>query len=279
MREKKQSSSAKRPAVELMAPAGDPDAGYAALLYGADSIYLGVNRFSARADAGNFTLPEVDAITAYAHSLTPRRRVFAAVNTVVLQNELAPVVELLAALAEAAVDAVIVQDWGVYRVVRRHFPSLRLHASTQMAVHNRPGAETLRDLGFARVTLARELTLGEVCAVSSLPGIETEVFVHGALCYSYSGLCLFSSHVMGRSGNRGRCAYMCRDRFRTMETQEGSRGRFVFSMKDLAAGADLQDLLRSGVASLKIEGRMKSALYVAAVTNYYRRLIDGALTP
>ena len=262
---------------ELMAPAGSLDAGYAALHYGADSIYLGLKQFSARADAANFTPEELDAITAYAHSLQPRRKVFVTVNTLVLQDELSGLVEQLGTLADIGVDALIIQDLGVYRIAKKHFPELRLHASTQMAVHNRAGVEALKDLGFARVTLARELTLDEIREIiEAVPGVETEVFVHGALCYSYSGLCLFSSHRLGRSGNRGRCAYLCRDEF----TDDGRPAKgFVFSMKDLALPGEVAALGKAGVTSLKIEGRMKSPLYVAATTNYYRKLIDGNVSP
>ena len=280
---------------ELMAPAGSVDAGYAALHYGADSIYLGLKQFSARADAANFTPEELDAITAYAHSLQPGRKVFVTVNTLVLQDELAGLIEQLGTLADIGVDALIIQDLGVLRIAKKHFPELRLHGSTQMAVHNRAGVEALKDLGFARATLARELTLDEIReVVEQVPGIETEIFVHGALCYSYSGLCLFSSHRLGRSGNRGRCAYLCRDAFSVQGSTLGvgrsafdvpadlsavafakAEGRFLFSMKDLALPAEVAELGKAGVTSFKIEGRMKSPLYVAATTNYYRKLIDG----
>ena len=259
-----------------MAPAGSFDAACAAFHYGADAIYLGLKQFSARADAANFTPDELDAITAYAHSLLPRRNVFVTVNTLVLQDELSGLVEQLGALADIGVDALIIQDLGVYRIVKKHFPELRLHASTQLAVHNQAGVEALKELGFARVTLARELTLDEMREiVDAVPGVETEVFVHGALCYSYSGLCLFSSHRLGRSGNRGRCAYLCRDKFRTRDGKEG----FVFSMKDLALAEEVAALRKVGVTSFKIEGRMKSPLYVAATTNYYRKRIDGQVSP
>ncbi|MFA5043290.1 MAG: U32 family peptidase, partial [Kiritimatiellia bacterium] len=260
--------------IELLAPAGGLEAGYAAIHYGADAIYLGLPRFSARAEAANFSLEDVAAITGYAHSRPVRRRVYVTVNTLVQEHELDELVDALAAVAALGVDAVIVQDFGVYRILRRHFPGLRLHASTQMAIHNRPGVELARELGFARVTLARELTLEEVVDIASLPGIETEVFIHGALCYGYSGLCLYSSHLLGRSGNRGRCAYLCRDQYR-----QGAESQFVFSMKDLALPEFVPQLRRAGVAALKIEGRMKSPLYVAAVVNYYRQLLDGNLTP
>jgi len=263
------------PPVELLAPAGDPESGYAALHYGADALYLGLPRFSARAEAVNFTTGDLSEIVAYAHALTPRRRIFVTVNTVILQNELAEAVDLLMALADLEVDAVIVQDLGIARIIRQHIPELAMHASTQMAVHNLAGAQALKDLGFARVTLARELTLKEVRDITARCGIETETFIHGALCYSYSGLCLFSSMMRGRSGNRGRCTYPCRD-FCRVEAR--LKPGFPFSMKDLSLGGHVKDLREAGVASLKIEGRKKSPLYVATVVNYYRRMLDGHLS-
>ncbi len=259
--------------LELLAPAGGLEAGYAAIHYGADAIYLGLPRFSARAEAANYSFEDLAAITGYAHSRPVRRRVYATVNTLVQERELDELAETLVSVAAIGLDAVIVQDLGVYRILHRHFPGLRLHASTQMAIHNRPGVALARELGFARVTLARELTLDELTEIAALPGIETEVFVHGALCYSYSGLCLYSSHLLGRSGNRGRCAYLCRDQYRL-----GDENKFFFSMKDLALAEFVPQLRRAGVAALKIEGRMKSPLYVAAVVNYYRQLLDGKLT-
>lgn len=268
---------------ELLAPAGGPAAGYAALHYGADAVYLGLAKFSARADAENFTLDQVSEITAYAHALVPRRRVYAALNTLVLQRELDELIDQLGALAEIGVDAVIVQDLGVGYIARRHFPELRLHASTQLAIHNRQGMEAARELGFARATLARELTLAEIAEAAAATGIETEVFIHGALCYAYSGLCLFSSQTLGRSGNRGRCAYLCRDRFAPAGADPGAapaapeRAGFLFSMKDLALADALPALRRAGVAALKIEGRKKSPLYVAAAVNYYRQLLDESI--
>jgi putative protease len=274
---------------ELLAPAGGPEAGFAAFHFGADAIYLGLKKFSARAEAENFTLDEVDEITAYAHSLTPRRRVFITVNTLIRQDELPELVEDVARLDAIGVDAIILQDLGVYHLLREHFPHLELHASTQLAVHNRAGAEALADLGFQRVVLARELTFEEVDDITRAAGIETEVFIHGALCYSYSGLCLFSSQTLGRSGNRGKCAYSCRDSFDVtgapLELRDGSpvrrdpRQGFPFSMKDLALPDHLPALRAAGVSCVKIEGRKKSPLYVATTTDYYRRLLDGRLAP
>jgi U32 family peptidase len=277
-----------RPAAELLAPAGGPEAAYAAFHFGADAVYLGLKKFSARAEAENFTLDEVDAVTAYAHSLVPRRRVFVTVNTLIRQDEIAELVEALATLEEIGVDAVILQDLGVYRLIRREFPRLELHASTQLAVHNRAGAEALREMGFRRVVLARELTFEEVHDITRAAGIETEVFIHGALCYSYSGLCLFSAQTLGRSGNRGKCAYSCRDAFEVsgapLELRDATpvkrdpRSGFPFSMKDLALPDHVPALQAAGVSCFKIEGRKKSPLYVATTTDYYRKLIDGRLT-
>lgn len=274
-------------AVELLAPAGGPDAGFAAFAYGADAIYLGLKKFSARAEAENFTIEEVDEITAYAHSLTPRRRVFVTINTLVQQAELPELIHAIAQLAEVGVDALIIQDLGVYYLVRRYFPGLELHASTQLSVHNRAGAATLAALGFKRVVLARELTFEEVSDVTATGGVETEVFIHGALCYAYSGLCLFSSQTLSRSGNRGKCAYSCRDSYEVtgapMTLRDGTAVKrdpttgFPFSMKDLALPDHLPSLRAAGVSCFKIEGRKKSPLYVATTTDYYRKLLDGSM--
>ncbi len=275
--------------VELLAPAGGPESAFAAFHFGADAVYLGLKKFSARAEAENFTLDELDEVTAYAHALTPRRRVFVTVNTLVRQDELPELVEALAAVEAIGVDALIIQDLGVYHLVRRHFPKLELHASTQLAVHNRAGAEALRRLGFGRVVLARELTFEEVRDITATAGIETEVFIHGALCYAYSGLCLFSSQTLGRSGNRGKCAYSCRDSYEVsgapLTLRDGSPVKrdpttgFPFSMKDLALPDHVPALKAAGVSCFKVEGRKKSPLYVATTTDYYRRLIDGRLDP
>ncbi|MCC8190031.1 MAG: U32 family peptidase, partial [Planctomycetes bacterium] len=257
---------------ELLAPAGQPDAGYAALEYGADAVYLGLDRFSARAEAVNFTPDQLAVFTAYAHSLS--RRVYLTLNTLVQQKELPAATATLLTAAECGVDGVIVQDAGVARLVRERFPTLRLHASTQMAIHSPAGVAAAARLGFHRVTLARELDLDAIRTIAAGTDLEIECFIHGTLCYSYSGLCLFSSLVHGRSGNRGRCAYTCREAAAT------SAGPVhPFSLKDLALGERAPDLVRAGVASIKIEGRKKSPLYVAATVDYYRKLLDGRLSP
>ena len=219
-------------------------------------------------------------IVAYAHSFVPRRRVFVTINTLVLNRELRDLVETLDIAASCDVDALIVQDLGVARIALDHFPDLALHGSTQMAIHNAQGAKILRELGFRRVTLARELTIEEIAEITAESSIQVEIFIHGALCYSYSGLCLFSSQLRQRSGNRGRCTYPCRDAFRIKSpSPAGDTGHamFPFSMKDLALPEHVGVLHDAGVASLKIEGRMKSPLYVAATTRLYRGILDGTL--
>jgi putative protease len=260
---------------ELLAPAGDLDTAYAAFHYGADAIYLGLKQFSARAEASNFSLEELSEILAFAHATTPRRSVYVALNTLVKDAEIDTMIEMLAAVADLGVDALIVQDPGVIRLARRYFPELALHASTQMAIHNLEGARMAREIGFSRVTLARELTQSEIAGIVRDSGLDVEVFVHGALCYSYSGLCLYSSLLRGRSGNRGRCTYPCRDLFTSPSAAKPS---FPFSMKDLAVLEAVQGARQAGVKSLKIEGRKKSALYVATTTDYYRKILDGRLS-
>lgn len=255
---------------ELLAPAGTPDAAWAALTYGAEAVYVGLPRFSARAEADNFSTEALDELIGYAHSLD--RRVYITLNTLIQENELGAALSTLAQISELNVDAVIVQDLGIARLIRKNFPQLRLHASTQLAVHNLDGAQQLAEIGFSRVVLARELSLDAIEHITQNCGIETEAFIHGALCYSYSGLCLLSSHQLGRSGNRGRCAYSCRQAFRA-----DGKETLPFSMMDFSAAAHMNALLATGVSSLKIEGRMKSPIYVAAVTDFYRQLVDGKI--
>jgi len=250
---------------ELLAPAGDIEAGYAALYYGADAVYLGLKQFSARATATNFDEKNLGEFTGYAHFLG--RKVYVALNTLIRESELEDLMHSLDMCVRCGIDALIVQDLGVARIVKAKYPELELHASTQMAVHNKEGALALQKAGFSRVVVARELTLNEIRDIASIPNLEIEAFIHGALCYSYSGLCLFSALETGRSANRGKCLYPCRAEF------DGEDGKqHYFSMKDMALE---QDILKMPVLSLKIEGRKKTALYVAAVVDYYRNILDG----
>ncbi|MCA8916035.1 MAG: U32 family peptidase [Planctomycetes bacterium] len=253
---------------ELLAPAGSLEAFYAAMDYGADAVYLGLKKFSARDNAVNFSLDELN--TAVGHAHTNERKVYVAINTVVQEAEWPELIESLAYCEQIGVDAIILQDMGVMRAIREQFPRLDWHASTQMLIHNEQGARWAERNGFERAILARELTLDEIKTIKKSTDIELEVFVHGSLCYSYSGLCLFASQEEGRSGNRGKCTYICREEF---DTPDG-KGK-AFSMKDLMAIGEIKQIADIGVSSLKIEGRRKSPLYVAAVTDLYRKLIDG----
>lgn len=250
---------------ELLAPAGDIEAGYAALYYGADAVYLGLKNFSARATATNFDDKELNNFVGYAHHL--KRKVYVTINTLVQETELPTLLDCLNICSDCEVDGIIIQDLGVARIIKNSYPKLELHASTQMAVHNKQGAVALQQLGFKRVVLARELSINEIKEIASIPNLETEIFIHGALCYSYSGLCFFSSLENGRSANRGKCLYPCRSIF----TGKGGNKHY-FSMKDLSLQ---DDILKLPVTSLKIEGRKKNALYVAAVADYYRKILDG----
>lgn len=258
--------------IELLAPAGSFETALAAFEYGADAVYLGLDSFSARAQAVNFSTEELSDLLAY--SRAKGRKVYVTFNTLLSDGELPAAVEKLAILEELSPDALIVQDLGVARLVRRDFPSLALHASTQLVAHNLEGVLAMKELGFSRVVLARELPVEDVRSIVKRCGCEIEVFVHGALCYSVSGLCLFSAMEKRRSGNKGRCAYCCRLAYCDAK---GSRTR-PFSMKDLRLDDRLDALRDAGVASLKIEGRMKSALYVASVVKRYRELLDGGVS-
>lgn len=251
---------------ELLCPAGDENALRAAIDYGANAVYLGYKAFGARASAVNFDDEVLQRAVCYAH--LHHARVHVTVNTLVKPGELEGVHEALTAIDAAGADAVIVQDLGVAEMVRRDFPRLHLHASTQMALCNADGARMAQGLGFDRVVLARECSLEDIRGVVST-GIETEIFAHGALCTAVSGRCLMSSMSGGRSGNRGRCAQPCRQCFQ-MDDQEGA----LLSLRDLCTLDDLPVLCEAGVASLKIEGRLKSAEYVAVVTQVYRRALD-----
>ncbi|MBR3583348.1 MAG: U32 family peptidase [Kiritimatiellae bacterium] len=269
---------------ELLAPAGEKAAAYAAFAFGADAIYTGLPRFSARAEAVNLTPADLAEVCAYAHGQPRPRRVYVTLNTLIRTAETADLLRSLALCADCGADAVIVQDLGVARLARRHYPELRLHASTQLAIHNLEGCRAAARLGFKRATLARELTLDEIRAIAAASPIEVETFAHGALCYSYSGLCLYSALLRGRSGNRGACAYPCRDAFTPVDgggngDDADSKPRLAFAMKDLCTAPCLHDLVRTGAASLKIEGRKKSPLYVAAAVRLYRGLLDGTFTP
>ena len=252
---------------ELLCPAGDEAALRAAVDSGANAVYLGYRAFGARASATNFDGQALEAAVRYAHLY--HVRVHVTVNTLVKPGEMQELRAALGEIAASGADAVIVQDLGVAALVRQEFPSLAMHASTQMAICNAEGARLARQLGFSRVVLARECALEDVREVAAT-GIETEVFVHGALCTAVSGRCLMSSMSGGRSGNRGRCAQPCRQGFR----MDGMQGPLL-SLRDLCLLDDLPAVCASGVRSLKVEGRLKSPEYVAVVTSVYRRALDA----
>ena len=263
--------------IELLAPAGSLQALKAAVENGADAVYIGGPMFSARQKAENFTHEQMVAGVQYAHERGCK--VHVAVNTIVSNEEIGQVVEYAYKLAEAKVDAVIVQDLGVTHLLRETLPQLPLHASTQMAVHNTPGVQFLEEQGFERVVLARETSLEAIREIKAETDAELEVFVHGALCVAYSGQCLLSSMIGGRSGNRGLCAQPCRMQYQLVD--EGGReyqskdGQYLLSTRDLNMIHHLPDLIRAGVTSLKIEGRMKRPEYVATVVRQYRQAIDA----
>lgn len=268
MKEKKQNKS-KRLTAELLAPAGSLEAFFAAMESGADAVYCGLQSFSARAKAKNFSLEDLGSMTRYAQQR--QRKLFVTMNTLVKEEELPLLIDNLAAVEEAGVDALIIQDLGVWRTAREHFPNLPLHSSTQMTVHNIAGVKQLEQMGFERAVLARELTLPEIQHIHSQTQMELEHFIHGALCFCFSGQCYFSSFLGGKSGNRGRCTQPCRRRY----NYRGKHG-YYFSPNDLSAIELLPALQDAGVSSFKIEGRMKSAEYVANVVTAYRKMMDAA---
>ena len=249
---------------ELLAPAGDFEALYAAVAAGADAVYVGGKLFSARAYAKNFDREELARAAVYCH--LHGVRLYVTVNTLVYDKELDEVVAYAKELARIGADALIIADLGAIRRIRREVPSLALHASTQMSLHNTPAVRLAHELGCTRAVLARECSLADIrSAVDSAP-CEIEVFLHGALCVCHSGQCLFSSLVGGRSGNRGECAQPCRLPY---------NGGYPLSLSDLSLVGHIEELIASGVSSLKIEGRMKSPDYVYRVTSTYRRLLDA----
>lgn len=253
--------------MENLAPAGNWDALRSAVAAGADAVYLGYAAYSARAGAGNFDEQQLRDAVRFAH--LHHVRVHVTVNTLIKDGELAGVVDVLRLLSEIRVDAVLVQDLGVLRMARRCFPDLPIHASTQMAIHNATGVRFCRQQGMTRAVLARECSAAEI-ALAAKEGIEIEVFGHGAQCVAVSGECLFSSVVGGRSGNRGRCAQPCR----LLYTYRGKTAAWL-SPRDVCMRDDLPELNKAGVASIKLEGRLKRPEYVATIANSYRNAIDA----
>jgi len=265
--------------MELLAPAGNWDSFMAALKNGADAVYLGGKRYSARQSAENFDDEQMREAVVYAH--LRKKKIYVTVNTLIDNQEFGAALDYLYLLQQIGVDAIIIQDMGLMNVARKVLPDLRLHASTQMNLHNQDGVAFLRDQGVKRIVLARELSMAEITAITKeAAGVELEVFVHGAICFSFSGQCLFSSMVGGRSGNRGRCSQPCRLPYHLFSRPDKQplklpeQGRYLLSPADLCLIEYLPELQRAGVTSLKIEGRMKRAEYVAVVTGAYRQALD-----
>ena len=272
--EKRWQAAVKRGA-EILAPAGSFESMKAAVAAGADAVYIGGNKFGARAYADNLDEDRMKEAIDYAH--LHGCRIYMTVNTLVKEREMKELYSYLLPYYEQGLDAVIVQDMGVFSFVKRHFPDLDVHASTQMTVTGAPGAALIGRMGASRIVTARELSLEEIEEIYRETGAEIESFVHGALCYCYSGQCLFSSLIGGRSGNRGRCAQTCRLPFsvrRGKELLNGKNEKYVLSLKDLCSLDILPDILEAGVFSLKIEGRMKSPRYTAGVVSIYRKYVD-----
>ena len=254
---------------ELLAPAGNLEIFKGVIESGADAVYVGGSMFGARAYANNFTEEELLEAIDFAHLRGVK--VYLTVNTLIKNSEFSKLYDYLLPYYKRGLDAVIVQDLGVVKAIHEYFPSVEIHTSTQMTVTGADGVRFLSQFGVTRVVMAREVSLAEMKRIHEETGMELEAFVHGALCYSYSGQCLFSSILGGRSGNRGRCAQPCRLPY----TVEGKKDEYILSLKDMCGIKDLDKLHDAGVYSLKIEGRMKQLEYACGVVKYYRSYIDS----
>ncbi|WP_028578970.1 peptidase U32 family protein [Desulfogranum japonicum] len=269
--------------LELLAPAGSLEAFAVALEEGADAVYVGAPGANARALSRDFSMSEIAWMSSYAHER--KKKLYVAMNSLLKESELRPVVEFLSACAEEIhPDALIIQDIGLWFLARTYFPGLPLHASTLLSVHNSTGVRTMESLGIERVVLARELSMPEIRKISNETTAELEVFIHGAMCYSYSGLCLFSSLHGGKSSLRGQCVQPCRRKY-TLQSSKGGRGTkgqgksgYYFSMNDLGALRFLRQLQQTNVVSLKIEGRLRPVEYVRNTVRAYRLCLDNLHT-
>ena len=280
-------STIKKP--ELLSPAGNLEKLKSAVLYGADAVYLAGKRFGMRAAADNFTDEEMIEGITHAHSRGVK--VYVTLNVMPRTNEYEALAKYIRFLADAGADAVIVSDIGVMELVRETAPELELHISTQASAVSAQAVRAWSRFGAARVVLARELTLADVREIHrAVPDVELECFIHGSMCVAYSGRCLLSQYYVGRDANRGACAQPCRWKYRTdhgfhelkrpdqvLTAEEHPEGTFIMSSKDLCMIEHIPELMEAGIASFKIEGRMKSAYYTAAVTNAYRLAIDAYL--
>lgn len=258
--------------VELLAPAGNKDAFIGAINAGADAVYLGGIKYSARAYADNFDTEDIIFCIRYAH--LRNKKVYLTVNTLMKESEINELYEYILPLYKAGLDACIVQDFGVFQYLKAHFPQMELHASTQMTITGACGAKMLKEMGATRIVPAREMSLSELIAIKKESGLEIETFIHGAMCYCYSGQCLFSSILGGRSGNRGRCAQPCRLPYMVKPSSYNNTEIYPLSLKDMCTIEHMDKLIQAGIDSFKIEGRMKKPEYAAGVTAIYRKYID-----
>ena len=268
---------------ELLAPAGDMESLKTALHFGADAVYIGGRNYSMRAGPENFTMEQIAEAAHLAHDAGAR--LYVACNTLPRNDEIEPIAGFIRDAAQAGVDAFIISDMGIFRLARKIAPEVEIHISTQAGVTNYAAAGALFEMGASRVVLARELSLAEIAGIRrrTPEALEVETFVHGAMCVSFSGRCLLSSYMVGRDANRGQCAQPCRWRYTLYEEQHGryfpmeenADGTYILNSRDLCMIAHIPALLEAGVSSLKIEGRAKSAYYVAVVTNAYRMAIDA----
>jgi len=266
---------------EILSPAGNMERLEYAIAYGADAVYIGGRNFSLRAKAGNFSIHDIKKAVEIAHSAG--KKLYITLNIFARNSDFRELSNYVGDLANAGVDAVIVADPGVLSTVKAVAPQLQIHISTQANVTNTAAVDFWASQGASRVVLARELTAPEIAEISKNATIETEAFVHGAMCISYSGRCLMSKFLADRDGNRGDCAHSCRWKYHLVEEkrpgqyheiQEDERGTYFFNSKDLALIGHIPELMQCGLASLKIEGRMKTTHYVAAITKIYRKAVD-----
>ena len=262
---------------ELLSPAGSMESLKAGIQNGADAIYLGGSSFGARASATNFDNDEL--IEAVKYAKLRNVNIFVTVNTSIKETEVEELISYTDFLYKIGVDAIILSDIGVAEVLRKRYPNMELHASTQISAHSLNDVLELKKVGFNRVVLARELSIEEIKEICDNVDIDIEVFIHGAICISYSGQCLMSSMLGDRSGNRGRCAQPCRQSYKLINKTTGKiidvNGNYLLSPKDLCSIENIEKILDTGVKSLKIEGRMKRPEYVAVVTSRYRKTIDN----
>ncbi len=256
---------------ELLAPAGSMAAGLTAFEYGADAVYAGLHKFNARERTENFTVDEMGKLITFAHSIN--KKVYLTFNTLIKESELTEAVETIYEAGKLSPDALIVQDIGILRILREYFPSIKIHASTQMGIHNSSGVNMLEKMGASRVILERQTTLEELELIKKNTRIELEVFIHGALCSSISGNCLLSSWNGGYSGNRGRCKQPCRKSYASDD-----RTGYFLSTKDLNSAEFIKNLCNIGISSLKIEGRMRKPDYIKSVVSAYRLILDSYST-